>query len=514
MKKIYSISIMVATLFFASSCDKDFELINTNPYAVSSINPGLLFSNIQRATHPGFWEGEQTIVQQFVNAYNLGATAGHNFNEDNNNFNVPRWNDNYNNPIKHIVQVLESVKSDAARPNLYNQARIWKAYIFMTMVDTYGDVPYTEAAQGFLKANFYPKYDQDKIIYEDLTNEIRAAIAALDPAKDLVKEDLLYGTSANTAAQVARWKKLGNSLLLRIGMRYSKIDETKAKTLVQEAFKGGVIQANTDNAFVMFNATYPNQLNAEPRGTNPYFYYLAEPFVNQLKSTADPRMKYISGKYSDPNKVLALTPDTTAANQFGFPVGYDQTTVLKLTGYKGANGTGQNYSQLNYSVFGASTAPIYYVTNAQTNLLLAEAAQKGWITGGLTAKEYYEAGVRASMDEYSTYPGASNPAVSKASQDTFLKHPSIAFSSEKALELINTQYWIACLGNGGESFANFRRSGFPLLKANSYNTNLAGGFVRRMPYPNEESSSNSVNYEAASARMGGDKLTSRIFWDK
>lgn len=496
------------------ACDKDFEEVNTNPYALTDINPALLFANAQRLTSGGFYEAEQTVVQQFVNAYNLGATAGFNFNEDNNIFNVPRWNDNYPGPVKFLEQAIQLVKDDPARTNLYSQMRIWRAYIFMTLVDTYGDVPYSEAGKAYLEGLYYPKYDKDEVIYEDLYNEIKTATATLSADKDQVREELFFGTAGSTALQVEKWKKVGNSLLLRLGMRYSKLDPTKAASIVQEAFQGGVMATNSDNVMVQYNATYNNTLNAAVRTGNVYYFYLAEPFVNRLKSANDPKLKYISGKYADPNQALAQTPDTTAANQFGFPIGYDQTSVRNAPGYRGTAGTGQNYSQINLRVFGSATAPIFFITNAQTKLLLAEAAFRGWLpAGALTAAEYYNAGVKASMDEYSLYPTAPNPAVPAATQDSYLAQPAVAYSEATALDRINTQYWIASFGNGAESFANFRRSGYPALTPNNYNNNLQGGFARRFPYPNEESARNSESYQAAVASLGPDNPLTRVFWD-
>src|SRR5688572_19016524 len=140
--KILNRLLVLPVLVFLSGCDKNFESINTNPYAFTNINPAQLFTNAQRSTSAGFWEGEQTIVQQFVNAYNTGATAGFNFNEDNNNFNAPRWNDNYPGPVKLLEQITSLVEEDASRSNLHNMTRIWKSFIYMTLVDTYGDIPY------------------------------------------------------------------------------------------------------------------------------------------------------------------------------------------------------------------------------------------------------------------------------------------------------------------------------------------------------------------------------------
>jgi hypothetical protein len=196
-------------------------------------------------------------------------------------------------------------------------------------------------------------------------------------------------------------------------------------------------------------------------------------------------------------------------------VGYDaNVSILTYPGYRGPKGSGQNYTQLNYQVVASTTAPAYFITNAQTQLLLAEAKFRGWITGGLTAQQYYEAGVRAAMDEWNLFPGTFAPAVSNTEKDNYLLHPAVAYNNTDALKLINTQYWIASFINGPEGFANWRRSGFPVLQPNMYNNNLNGGFVRRMAYPNAEEAQNRENYQAAVASMGGDGLTQRIFWDK
>jgi hypothetical protein len=155
-----------------------------------------------------------------------------------------------------------------------------------------------------------------------------------------------------------------------------------------------------------------------------------------------------------------------------------------------------------------------YVTYAQTSLLLAEAAKRGWIPGGdAQAKIYYDNGVAADMALYvsTIYPAtATIPAGDIAA---YLAQPAVAYNPADALKLINTQYWIASLRNGAEAYANFRRSGFPALSPNLFNNKLNGGFVRRLSYPDVEASANTVNYNAAATAIGGDKLTSKVFWD-
>jgi hypothetical protein len=91
------------------------------------------------------------------------------------------------------------------------------------------------------------------------------------------------------------------------------------------------------------------------------------------------------------------------------------------------------------------------------------------------------------------------------------------FEINKALEQINTQYWISSFLNGSEVWANFRRSGFPDLEPNPYpaaDPAVKGGFIHRLTYPSREASVNSANYSAAVSHMGPDNLATRIFWDK
>jgi hypothetical protein len=505
MKKTIK-NILTASLFFAmAGCDNGFEELNTNPYAVTNLDPALLFAESQRLTPVGTWTGESTVVQQFVLAYDTGATSGFNFNDDTDNLNNDTW-DAYTESIKLITQSLVNIEGKPERANLYNMLRIWKSYVFMNLVDAYADVPYSQAGKAFLEGNYAPVYDDDAAIYADLYTEIKSATAALNPSGDIVTADLFY------KGDIIKWKKLGNSILLRLGMRYSKLDPNKAKSIVAEAVAGGVMQSNADDAILKFNALFITPPNESIRAQNPYTYYAAEPIVNQFKATNDPRSTYLIGKYADPNLVLATNPDTVIANQFGFPVGFDSESIKTNPNYRGTKGSGLNYSQLNYNAIASALAPIFLVTNSQTKLLLAEATARGWITSEGTAQSLYEDGIKASMNQYSLYPGGYG-AISVADQNAYITQSNVAYNPANALTLINKQYWISNFGYSMEAFANFRRTGIPALTPNNYNNNLNGGFIRRFSYPDVESSRNSKNFAAASAAIGGDVLTTRVFWD-
>lgn len=516
MKTIKQLILAVSILLFSAGCDQDFIEINTNPYAVTAIDPALLFAGAQR-THLGTWEAEHTIVQQFVNPYNQGATLGPNFNEDIDGVNNPKWDQSYPDHLRNLIQALTLLDGTTNRVNLQSMIRIWKAQVFMGLVDLYGDVPYFDAGKAVSSGIFYPAYDDDEAIYDDLYNEIKESVAALNPAGDFVSADLFYGVNAenstsNASAQVEKWKKLGNSLLLRLGMRYTKVNATKAQSIVGEAFAGGVMTSNADNAYVKYDGTLFVQATNNNLRNFSQFNYAAEPFVDQLKSTNDPRGKFIFANFTDPAAVAnESNPDTELANQFGVPIGVSNQEIIDPTGpYRGARAGGLNYSQMNVWIVASPAAPDFYVTYAQTSLLLAEAAQRGWIGG--SAQTFYENGIRADLDVYALYPGTT--PVSESEKSSYLAEPGVAFNATDALELINTQYWIVNLRNGTEAFANFRRSGYPTLLPNLSNNNLNGGFIRRLSYPDREASANSANYAAAIEKLGGeDNLTSRVFWD-
>ena len=537
MKRIKLLIFLSAFLLLIAGCDKDFVEINTNPYAINSIDPALLFAGSQRTSLGNGWESESTVIQQFVNPFNLGATLAFNFNENIDLFQNSSWG-SYTGPIKTFVHILDLLEGTTTQVNLQSMVRIWKAQVIMAIVDHYGDVPYFNAGLAYIEGEkaFFPPYDDDAAIYDDLYLEIKDAVSKLDPAGDYVSADLFYGAKAyipvtTAAVQVAQWKKLGNSLLLRLGMRYSKLDPTKAASIVAEAFSGGVMTSNNDNCLVVYDGTlFTNGGNGGLINNNPRFYYAAEPFINQLKTTSDPRCKYMIASFADPNAPLNdPAPKIALADQFGLPVGVPNANLTVANGYRGPKGSGYNYSQMNVNIAAHLTTPTFWMTYAQASLLLAEAANRGWIPGGdAAAKTYYEAGVRADMSVYTLILAKTKPSntavpipppVSVAEQDAYLAQAGVLYDPANALNQINTQYWIANFLNPTEAWANMRRSGFPALARNSYNDfllqNGGDGYVHRFTYPDAELPRNKVNYLAAVANLPGgiDDFVNRVFWD-
>ena len=513
MKKLLKYIPMLVLLGSSISCDKGLEELNVNKVNPTSLDPALLLNNaVINMSYPARTQiYEMAIVQQLVTP-NGGVLAGGNFNQDSRDATIGAiWGAYYQNVIKYTKDVIANTKDLPARANLYNMARIWQAYAFMILTDTYGSIPYTEGGAGQTDQIFFPKYDQQEVIYPKLIQEFTEASAALSAAGTVETADLLY------AGNIARWKKFGYSLLLRAGMRLSKVDANKAQATVQAAFAGGVILTNIDNALMRHDANYLNPAGNMLNSTEAANFYLVKSFVDTLKNNADPRLPAIAIRYKGATSGATQTVDkgtTLPADQIGMPMGYDNGTIV---GRATADGLASfyDYTQADRRRIAKTSSPMFFVTAAQTNLLLAEAKQRGWVTSSTTAAEYFTTGIAAHMDQMVTYdPGC---AVSPTARDAYTAaHPLVA---GRELEQINTQYWIASFLNGPEAFANFRRSGFPALTPNPYgqpsNPDVPNGtFIRRIGYPTTELSVNSENVNEAIAAMGPDKLSTRVWWDK
>jgi hypothetical protein len=288
------------------------------------------------------------------------------------------------------------------------------------------------------------------------------------------------------------------------------------------------MSSNADNAIVQHQnvsgTPVANGTGLILIGNDPNAYRLSQTFVNYLSTTGDPRLSYLATVCATPS-LATDKGDTTFSRQLGQPNGYDVpgsksaydlvnamnwpktpsvATADSLTVYQ------NRYSVVNRYTFARLDAPSFFLTYGETQLLLAEAAQRGWVTG-TSPSTYYTAGVTGAMQQLSLQAGAGPSDASIAGY--LLNQP---YDPANALLQINSQYWVASFMDENESFANWRRSGFPMLTPVVYPGNVTNGTIpRRFTYPQGEASTNSTNYSAAVSGMtDGDRMTSRVWWDK
>ena len=507
MKKIVNLCLLALSFTVITSCDHGFDNLNKSKTGATSIDPAFVLNNatISSSAPAGTLNYELGIVQQIISS-NSGVITGANYNQVNIGNTPVIWINYYQNVIKYTNDVITRTKDVPARSNLMNMARIVQANAFMIITDTYGDIPYTEGGAGYTSQTFFPKYETQQSIYPKIIQEFTDATAALDPAGKIETADVLYG------GDVAKWKKYGYSLLLRAGMRLGKADAAMAKTAVTAAFNGGVILSNADNAYIRHDANYVNGVGNTLNSTEAANYYLAEPFVTALKTNNDPRLPAIAIRYVGATSGPTQTPaigSSVAADQYGMPMGSDDATAQTAAVNAGL-GSRYAFSQVDRTRMASKLAPMFLLTAGQSNLLLAEATQTGMISGSLTAAQYFDAGIKAHMNQLATYNA--NSTVAASDRDAYAAARAAVFAGNELRE-INYEYWIASFLNGPEAWANFRRSGFPALAPNPYPGRTVD-FITRLTYPPSEILVNSANVQEAIASMGGDNLDTKVWWNK
>ena len=423
-------------------------------------------------------------------------------------------------------RIITDTEGKTGYDNLVSVAKIMLVLNIHYITDLYGDCPYSEAFQAAAR-NVRPVYDSQQTLYTVLLSELEAAISQLDASKEKPSADLIYD------GDVAKWKRFGNSLMLRMAMRLIKADPAKAKIYAEKAAAGGTFASTDDNAFIKcnFGSGYPNGYAHDLLvPTDFYQVRWSKTLIDFLQSTKDPRVSAIAeipdAGYVANNDQKKLTGDNTADNQRGMPNGYDlnggATDISKSPGYPGGTGSGDDvapigkYSRPRMSVYADRSGNVFIYSYAQTELLLAEAAVRKFNVSG-SAAEHYNNGLVGAMQAMKVI--GANAAISDAIATAYAAaHPLDVSSTDNSLKMINEQYWATsgCLFDFVEAWSNWRRTDYPKLIPVVYNGNFSSGQIpRRQPYPTTENTSNSASYSAAVANLaGGDKWISRVWWDK
>ncbi len=504
MKFYHKFFILAMLTISIASCQKDFKELNTNPNSPPTIAPGALFSGVQLATVGGegnvarrVMAGYCMMMMQQLATLKTDDLYGDKYIK--NELSGQMFSNTYVGPAKNMEGLLLMIKDDPDMVNTYAMARIWKVIIYQQLTDLYGEIPYSEAAAGYSQQIYSPKYDAQQEIYTSLLQELEAAAQQLDNSKpNIGSADLVYG------GVVANWKKLAYSLMLRMGMRLTKVDNNLAKTWVEKAIAGGVFQGNDDNCLMKYDGL-------REATSNPLSYSfqkfnlialgdmkIGKTLMDRLKASNDPRLLVYSALPSG---------DNAAANQKGLPNGYNATTIGATPG--GADLT--TYSNPNQNTVLKLTAPSFIITNAEVKLLLAEAAVRGWGSGD--AGQLYNDAIDASMAQQSAY-GVTIAAPDIATYKAAVPFP-VAGSEEDQLKIIGEEFWVATFLNGLESYANWRRTGYPVLTPVNYPGNNSNGQIpRRLVYPQSEAASNAEHLSQAIQEQGADEFTTRIWWDK
>jgi hypothetical protein len=527
-KNIYLTATVAFIMVAAGSCKKELARVNTNPDQITAdkVDPNLLLTTVQLQYTGAPTEGGSVWVTKWgaVGCFiqHVASTGGFYYGDKYLN-NIPAmgetFQDNYTSAVQPVVELYQLTANKPQYRNLHQMARIMKAMIFEQLTDLYGDIPYFQAGLGYYDRIYTPVYDSQKAIYTDLLKEVSQATDSLSASADNPTGDILYSQTSN---QIGEWKMFGNSLLLRMAMRLTKIDAPTAQKYVTQVV-GKTMQSNADNAIIQHvlsaNSLTSNQDAAQIFSQDSTDIRLSSTIISNMKKMNDPRLPVVAWvAYGIKNRVFPKFTDTKPKDQFGLPPGYiigglnpavNLDSVAKDSLPKQGLG---GYSRISDNLL-SITAPSLILTYAETEFLFADAAQR-WGIGGVAAT-HYNNGVLAAITQLSAYGSAAT--ISTADAQAYLTaHP---YKAATGLSQINMQYWLCSLMDEYEAWANWRRSGdLPFLTPTNYPGNVSQGTIpRRLTYPPSQKVANLANYNAEIAILnltGGDKITTHVWWDK
>ena len=476
MKKYLIISTSFVLLLTA--CTKNISRFNEQTKSPSNVPPSTLFSNAVRTLTDGLTSSSvNTNVYRLVVQHWATTTYQDEPNYDFTTRNIPQtwWARMYRDVLVDLKEAQRLIPSDinitdeGQRKNQVAISDIMQVFTYSVLVNTFGNVPYNEALDP---NNLFPKYDDAKAIYDALFTRLDGDIAALNAASPGFNSaaDLVYGGS------VAKWIRFANSLKMKLGMMVADVDVNKAKTAVESA-DANAFQSAADNAVFTYLKTTPNTnpIWVDLIQSNRQDFIAANTLIDKLKAINDPRLSL----YFKPNDA-------------GSYVG----------GKPGSNNTFSDYAKVADKVT-AQDFPGLLLDYVEIEFYRAEAKERGFNVAG-TAEQHYNNAIMASI----LYWGGTS-----AQAETYLALPAVAYSTAAGnyKEKIGTQKWIALQNRGYEAWTEYRRLDFPVLVPP---TTAKSGFPNRFSYPTNEQTLNGSNYTDAAAKMGGDKVESKIFWDK
>jgi hypothetical protein len=498
MKRInikLSIFLMVAATVLLGSCRKgfsDFGDLNNDPNAVTSPVTSALLTSAQASIggytqNGGFGWGNQLNIAGGLYAQYFAETQY----TDQSRYAFPtiNWDVYYAGTtdaggnailgplydLQSIININSNSETSGQAANFgsnNNQiaiARILMAYVYMQLTDAYGDIPVTAA----LKGESVVTYDKQEDIYPALLSQLKAAAAQFDNGTP-VQGDIVY------SGNVARWKRLANSIRAVMALRMSKANPTLGRTEFNDALTAGVIQDNADNFAIRYpGGNFTNPIYAYYNITRRFDYATSKTVTDKLQQLNDPRINVF------------------ASSTIGVPYGLSRD---EATAFTTAN---PNWSQVMAPEYRTETSPIYLLTAGNMYLVRAEAALLGWTSENVA--NLYNLGVTASLSQWGIGQGAIT---------AYLVQTGVALTPGNELKQIAEQRWLSHFPEGMSGWSLWRRTGFPQLSP----APGTSAIPRRIPYGPNEQLYNPTNYQSAASKYSAGGVANsqfaRVWWDK
>jgi hypothetical protein len=554
MKKIYTyILLIIATVTLAPSCTSYFNDMNTNPNSPtpSSVDPKyeLLYGMSRSILYSFSWQtGDEETVCHFAEYAANDPLSASDYNIDA-RFMQAIWDQSYS-ALSTFNTIIRTYDGNTSYNNIVQICKIWRCWMMLRLTDYLGDIPYTQAANAEATN---PVYDTQETIYKTMFTELADAASKLDAsaANNIGNYDLVYGGDAK------KWIKFANSLRLRMACRIADVDMATAKTQAAAAIAGGVFTSSDDDALLaMGDAT------TETSSQNPLYYHRNSGVIHM--STAYYRIVENLGGINwptaadqaansnitndilsvpvglhpakvDPRAPIQFQPSgivetvTTASLNHNW-AGTDPGNISSAVGAKMETGQFVNdYANIGPFFTQNPARPWPCLRYDEVCFLRAIAIERGIVSGG-SAKEYYEAGVKASMTQYGIPASVQTAYLASTTPNYYGTTANYSDNSGKcntALDKILTQKWIADFVElSFESWSDHRQYNKPTLmpfahvnesvftmNATAKANNTPAAYIKRGYYPSTEESVNGTNLQDAIKRMGSNSIQNNVWWD-
>ncbi|NDV78718.1 SusD/RagB family nutrient-binding outer membrane lipoprotein [Dysgonomonas sp. 511] len=508
------------------------EDLNKDPNTNPDMDPNLQITTIQvlPTSDPEAWHRYLIypggFINQWSNDWSLVEYGGKG--KKNDSFFAQLWESMYPSVIKNVVDLVERTRDKPEYVNAHAAGRIMRVENFLRLTDYYGDIPYFEAGMAYYSGAFKPAYDRQEDIYKDFFKELKEAAGQFNSsAESIAGGDMYY------SGDLEKWRKLANSLRLRIAMRLIKVDPALAKQEAEAAVADGVFTSNSDICYVMHDdvgGTGPSGGNAIANrflNANSSTFRISKQLIAAMEKTQDPRIPYYAGSYLEDNVRTDITPllykaygkyETFAIGAELFSWDERATVPNNPVSLTLDNGTIISVERLYQfmqpsKIISNPATPYIHMSYAEVELLLAEAAFRGYNVGG-SAASHFQAGLKAAVEQWSLFGVSPDQTALQA----FLNTNTLKTGTE--MEQIATQLWILSFLDPFETWSNYRRLGLPREAnfLNNYPTEneSKGESPRRMQYPVSEQTSNPEGYQSAIDRLESktDTWNERVWWDK
>lgn len=474
MKK-YILTFLAAVTLWSCHSDQDYGDLNIDQKSPAEVPAEFLFTGATiRLSRQMASPNVNLNIFRFVSQYLTATTYLDEPNFDLNNRNIPQnhWSILYRQVIHDLNDAREFILQDENETFLEEdrkaqlaQIEVIEVYAWHVLVDTFGDIPYTEALD--FEGNSLPAYDDAATIYEDLISRLNNVAADLEEGQGF--NDPIYGGEMNN------WFLFANSLQLRLSMRVADSHPSLSQQGAEEAVARGVFNSNDDSAIIAFdeNPPYTNPLWNDLVQSGRSDYVAANTIVDYTNELNDPRRS----TYFSEN----LGEGVYVGGTYGSSSAYASHTHI-----------GERFLD--------PTLPGILQDYVEVEFYLAEAAERGYDVPG-TAEDHYNEAITASIEFYG---GTQEEAAD------YLAQPEVQYDSANWREQIGFQFWLAMFDNPFQGWAVWRKFDSPEL-------NVAGQSGRSVPlrftYPVNEQNLNEANYSAASSAIGGDEQQTPLFWD-